>query len=94
MTEEQLSADASTNCTPHQSITVTLPDGHNIESAGTTQLQIPIIPQSATTGYLFPELREHSLLSIGMLCDAGCTAVFHRSHCDVIYDNQTILSGI
>jgi hypothetical protein len=74
-------------------ITVTLPDGQHIDSIAATQLQIPIIPQTATIAHLFPSLQPHSLLSVGQLCDVGCVATFDNQNVTIKYQDTTILSG-
>jgi len=43
--------------------------------------------------HLFPSLGETSLLSIGQLCDAGCTALFTANKVTIKHNNTTILQG-
>jgi hypothetical protein len=49
-------------------------------------LQLPNLPPAASNAHLFPALGDTSLLSIGQLCNAGCTATFTSDvvtiHCD------------
>lgn len=59
-------------------ITITLPDGHTISSTHTGLLPLPNLPYHARQAHLFPSLKSGSLVSIGLLCDAGCTALFSR----------------
>ena len=43
--------------------------------------------------HLFPSLGETSLLSIGQLCDAGCTALFTANKVTIKHNNTIILQG-
>ena len=72
---------------------VTLPDNSVITSTHTAELQLPSLPPEACRAHLFPSLGNTSLLSIGQLCDAGCTATFTASKVTVAHKNQIILSG-
>jgi hypothetical protein len=74
-------------------ITVTLPDGQNIHSVAATQLQIPITPQTATIAHFFPDLKPHSLLPVGQLCDVGCVATFDCNQVTINYRDTPILRG-
>ena len=59
---------------------VTLPNGSNLFTAGTGTLNLRSLPKNATKAYILPGLRQNSLVSIGTLCDSGCTATFtHQS---------------
>ena len=60
-------------------IHVQLPDSNTITSTHTGLLQMPSLPLAARRAHLFPDLTSGSLLSIGQLCDAGCTALFNRT---------------
>ena len=56
-----------------------LPNGGTMTSTHTQILDIPSLPKDACTQHLFPEMRTTGLLSIGQLCDHGCTAKFSCS---------------
>ena len=45
------------------------------------------------TGHIVPKLTIASLLGIQVLCKAGCSVVFTKSKCYVIYNEQVILQG-
>ena len=47
-----------------------------MSSAHTRILDIPSLPQEVCIQYLFPQMTTTGLLSIGKLCDHGCTATF------------------
>ena len=56
-------------------------------------LDLPHLPPSARIAHIFPALASGSLLSIGQLCDHGCTATFHTNTVDIALDGATILTG-
>jgi hypothetical protein len=60
-------------------IHVQLPDRNAITSTHTGLLNLPNFPLPARRAHLFPYLTSWSLLSIGQLCDARCTALFDRT---------------
>ena len=73
---------------------VALPDGSYMYSTHTAELSLPQIPTAARIAHLFPALGNTSLLSIGQLCDAGCTAHFDNSSVSIHFKGSTILSGM
>ena len=68
-------------------ITVRLPDHSTMSNTHEAFIRIPKLPRSARRAYLFPTMQE-SLLSIGQLCDDGCTAVFDRKRVVISYQNE------
>ena len=54
---------------------LSLPNGQVIKSTHTATLNLPSLPLAARAAHVFPELTG-SLLSIGMLTDAGLTAIY------------------
>ena len=60
-------------------LSVTLPDGTCVTSTHTAYLDLPCIPQAARRVDVFPGFIG-SLLSTGVLCDAGLVAVYTSSH--------------
>ena len=59
----------------NKGISVSLPNGQVIKSTHTATLNLPSLPMVAHAAHAFPELTG-SLLSIGMLTDAGLTAIY------------------
>ena len=85
--------NSTTNIRPTTSpIDVTMPDGDTITSTHEAELPIPMLPPKARLAHLFPSL-QHCLLSIPLLCDAGCSATFTQSHVTITYNDTVILSG-
>lgn len=73
---------------------VTLPDGSIIRSTHTALLNIPSLPTESRRCHVFPALNATgSLLSIGKLCDNGCTAVYDKSTVTIHRDGVAILQG-
>jgi hypothetical protein len=68
-------------------IHVELPDGSTITSTHTGILPLPNLPDNAIRAHIFPRLTSGSLISIGLLCDAGCTATLDKDKI-VIHNGQ------
>ena len=63
-------------------------------STHTAELEIlKMLPPQARKGDLFPALNNTSLISIGMLADAGCKTTFDKDYCIVKHNNKEILCG-
>ena len=64
-----------------------------IKPTATGNLPLPL-PSSATKATVYPALKSASLLSIGQLCDVGCSAVFTKEMLKVFNtSNDLILTG-
>jgi len=75
-------------------VQVILPDGNSITSTHTALLQLPNqLPITAKTAHIFPDLKSGSLISIGQLCDYGCTATFNAKQVQIIYKDAIIMSS-
>ena len=74
---------------------VKLPDGTKIKSTHSGNLAIfsDLLPPAATRSFLFEELQQ-SLLSVPLLCDAGCTAIFSKNSVQISRNGITILEGM
>ena len=76
------------------SIPVSLPNGSVINSSHTANLQLhPALPVEASNAHIIPALSENSLISIGQLCDNGCTAFFTADKVTVNYNGDPIIEG-
>ena len=65
-----------------------------LSSSHTASLQLhPSLPLMAGDAHILPELTTTSLISIGQLCDHGCTATFTAANVTVDYQGATILTG-
>ena len=75
-------------------IHVCLPNGGSMTSTHTHCLNIPSLPPEACRQHLFPAMTTTGLLSIGQLCDHGCTAIFSKRHLAISNAQQeTIILG-
>jgi hypothetical protein len=94
------SATYITCTTPHihrevanPSVKVILPNGETMQSSHTAQLQLhPSLPEIACRAHIFPTL-TCSLISVGQLCDSGCTATFTANNVIIAYQGKTIITG-
>jgi len=64
-----------------------------MESTHEAELPIPELPLQARKTHIFPALQETSLISVGQLCDVGCTATFDKHSAEVYYQGKIILQG-
>ena len=71
-----------------------MPDGHYINSTGSTSIDWPDLPPTARTAHVLPQLDPHSLVSIGVLCDHDCIATFDKKPVQIHQHNKQILHGI
>ena len=100
-------AIADTGCTGHflvvdspctnqqhsaNGIHVTLPNRQTIQATHTCELDQPQLPGGARTAHKFPHL-AHPLVSIGQLCDHGCSATFTAAEVRVTLHDQLVLHG-
>jgi hypothetical protein len=58
---------------------VRLPNGATMESSHTADLDIPELNAAASKAHVFPGVANHSLLSVGQLCDEGYRVTFQRA---------------
>jgi hypothetical protein len=65
-----------------------------MESYHTAELDIPELNAAASKAHVFPGMANHSLLSVGQLCDEGYIVTFKQASV-TIYDSEKsqILSG-
>jgi hypothetical protein len=75
-------------------LTVRLSNGATMESSHTAELNIPELDAAASIAHVFPGMANHSLLSVGQLCNKGYIVTF-RNDSVTICDPQEfqILSG-
>jgi hypothetical protein len=57
-------------------LTVRLTNGTTMESSHTAELDIPEFNAAASKSHISPGITNHSLLSVGQLCDEGYTVTF------------------
>jgi hypothetical protein len=74
-------------------IAIRNPNGSTVHSTHEGEIHIPGLPTSARTVHLVPDLKSHSLLSVGQLCDAGCVVSFTSETVIVRHEDTIILQG-
>jgi hypothetical protein len=72
-------------------IRVKYPDGVIDQATHTATLDIPSLPLQARQVHLFNKLASGSLLSLGQLCDTGCTAYFNNKTVYIFYKGKIIM---
>jgi hypothetical protein len=75
-------------------LTVRLPNGATMESSHTAELDIPELNAAASKAHVFPGMANHSLLSVGQLCDEGYIVTFKQDTVKICDSrNSQIMSG-
>ncbi len=74
-------------------ITIEMPNKERIHSSHTCFLRIPGLPREACRSHIVPDLRSGHLISIGQLCDAGCTARLDKATIEIYYHDTLALTG-
>jgi hypothetical protein len=72
------------------------PDGTTLSSTSEAKLTmtLPQHIQAATEGHVLPQLHKHSIMSLGKLCDAGCTCTLTQHNAVITYQGSTVMEGI
>jgi hypothetical protein len=74
-------------------LTVRLPNGATMESSHTADLDIPELNAAAFKAHVFPGMANHSLLSVGQLCDEGYIVTLRQDTVTICNsDNSKLLS--
>jgi hypothetical protein len=68
-------------------------DASHITSTHEAELDLPMLPRLARQAHLLPALQPNALLSIGQLCDHGCTAEFTSTAILIKHNNIPVLQG-
>jgi hypothetical protein len=75
-------------------LTVRLPNRATMESSHTAELNIPELNAAASKAHVFPGMANHSLLSVGQLCNEGYIVTFKNASVTVCNSEKfQILSG-
>jgi hypothetical protein len=75
-------------------LTVRLPNGATMESSHTDDLDIPKLNAAASKAHVFPGMANHSLLSVGQLCDEGYIVTFKQDTVTICNSGSShLLSG-
>ena len=71
-------------------VAITLPNGEALTASLTTSIDLAL-PRPAQTAHIVPGLAE-TLLSVGQLCDVGCTVTFRKRTATVWYKHHRLLT--
>jgi hypothetical protein len=75
-------------------ITVRLPNRATVESSPTAELEVPELNATASKAHVLPGMANHSLLSVGHLCEEGYIVTFNNASVTVCnYQKSQILRG-
>jgi hypothetical protein len=75
-------------------LTVRLPNGAMMESSHTAELDIPELNAAASKAHVFPRIANHSLLSVGQLCNEGYIVTFKQASVTICDSEKSqILNG-
>jgi hypothetical protein len=89
---------ANAKCSNKKSTTmplaVRLPNGDTITSTHTATLNVPSLPHAARKAHILLGLAQHSLLSVGQMCDRGCSVTFTASNVTVTNGESKVLTGL
>lgn len=70
-----------------------MPNGNLCYSSHRARLRLPGLPDAACRCYLVPGLKSGPLLSIGLLADHGCTAIYDATSVTIHHNGRRILRG-
>ena len=76
-----------------QPIKVELPNGQIIQSTHIAELNLPTLPKAARKVYIFRDLTCDTLLSVGVLCDAGLVAILTSEDVKFYHGPHLVLQG-
>jgi hypothetical protein len=75
-------------------LTVRLPNGATMESFHTAELDIPKLNAAASKAHVLPGMANHSLTSVGQLCDEGYIVTFKHALVTICNSQKSqILNG-
>ena len=89
-----LTPKAPARSTPNSNVQITVlqRSGAKMTSMHAVNLLLTKLPDDACLAHRLPGL-VNNLLSVAVLCDAGCEVFFHKHGCEVIHNGETILRG-
>ena len=73
---------------------VLLPDGSPIQETHRLGLNIsPLLTIRGNIAHIFPHIQSGALISIGKICDYGCTSIFTATHMMLLKQGSLVLEG-
>ena len=83
-----------TNIQDMKSAPILLPDKSSISSSHMGLLPNTDLSKNGRTVKILPQLRSASLISVGKLCNDGCTVHFDEEKMNVHKNNKIIMHGL
>ncbi len=71
-----------------------MPTGVQIKSSHKGHIVLPGLPGVKFPAYVLPDLMRHSLLSLGVLCDAGLSVYLDSDKIEFYHKKSLVLSGV
>ena len=71
-------------------LNINLPGRDCLTSTDTCTMDIPWLPNDSKEAHIIPGLAHASLISIKILCDAGCKVTYDDDGCRVYYNNKIV----
>jgi hypothetical protein len=70
-----------------------MPNGTTIQSSRTCNLLLTDLPPQARQARILPGLVHNSLISVGQLCDSGCSVTFTQDQVTVSKNGKNVMYG-
>jgi hypothetical protein len=77
----------------HVPINVNMPNGTTIQSCYTCNLLLTDLPPQSRQAHILPGLVHNSLISVGQLCDNGCSVTFTQDQVTVSKNKKIVMYG-
>jgi hypothetical protein len=77
----------------HVPLNVNMPNGTTIQSSHTCNLLLKDLTPQARQAHILPGLVHNSLISVGQLCDNGCSVTFTQDQVTVSKDKKCVMYG-
>jgi hypothetical protein len=88
---------AAAPCSDNQAaqvlLNVNMPNGTTIQSSHTCNLLLTDLPPQARQAQILPGLVHNSLISVGKLCDNGCSVTFTQDQVTVSKNEKCVMNG-
>jgi hypothetical protein len=86
-------APCSDKQSAHIPLNVNMPNGTTIQSSHTCKLLLTELPPQARQAHILPGLVHNSLISVGQLCDNGCSVTFTQDQVTVSKSKRCFMYG-
>jgi hypothetical protein len=86
-------APCSNKQAAHVPLNNNMPNGTTIQSSHTCNLLLTDLPPQARQAHILPGLVHSSLISVGQLCDSGCSVTFTHYQVTVSRNGKNVMYG-